>query len=247
MKSCIEYQEMISQYIDGELSPEDERELSEHISHCDGCRALLEIYSACHAAYSGEDTTPPAELLEGVMSGIAAPQPQASSPRRAAGRSRSEKSAIITLAALAACAAIVVFSFPGIFRPEKKSDFTANDTASPPSTTESAESAEIDDADLDFSDGTDADVETSPGDTFTAAPPTDDSTGTAAEDPEYFAVVTIEGELPDILNGDDFQDQKDGTYSLTTHADTVTALEELGFSVVYSENNSENALIIWIP
>lgn len=248
MKSCIRYQEMISQYIDGELSPEDEKELTEHLSHCDGCRSLLEIYRSCRDAYSGRDEEPPQELLKGVMSRISGTKTTPAANKRTTESRRTVRGAIITFAALAACAAIVIFSFPGIFQSgSKTADTSGNDTAMPPSVAESsaADEAPSENA-VEDSGGTYEDSDAAQKNSGEAEDSADDSEITPADE-EYFAVVTIDGELPDILNPDDFRDHGDGTLTMMADADTVSELEALGYSAVYSENGGENALIIWIP
>jgi anti-sigma factor RsiW len=42
--ACIELTDMLSAYLDGEVSPEQRRRIDEHLKGCAGCRAAVEQF-----------------------------------------------------------------------------------------------------------------------------------------------------------------------------------------------------------
>ncbi len=67
MSGCERFQEMISQMIDGELRPEDEALLAEHLKGCKECAAMYAAFSALSSALSEDLEEPPESLRENVM------------------------------------------------------------------------------------------------------------------------------------------------------------------------------------
>ena len=90
MADCSRFHEMISCLVDGELSKSERAELDLHISKCEGCRALLDIYQM---AFTGNEVEPPRELASGAMLKIRA---------AAAKKKRSIRKQIMRYAAVAA-------------------------------------------------------------------------------------------------------------------------------------------------
>jgi anti-sigma factor RsiW len=63
----------LSEYLDGELAPEELRQLEEHLGQCDGCRVTLDGLRAVVArAAALEDRPPTADLWPAVARGIGA-------------------------------------------------------------------------------------------------------------------------------------------------------------------------------
>jgi anti-sigma factor RsiW len=67
--SCQELVELVTDYLEGALSPADTRRFEEHIGACDGCTAYLEQFKRTielTGALLPDDVTPAAEaaLLE---------------------------------------------------------------------------------------------------------------------------------------------------------------------------------------
>ena len=100
MADCKKYHEMISCLIDGELSPEDRASLDLHLTECEGCRALLNIYKL---AFADDAVEPPAELVSGSMLRVRA---------EAAKNKRSFRKRVMRYVAVAASFAIIMFSVP---------------------------------------------------------------------------------------------------------------------------------------
>lgn len=69
MKSCEEYEILISAYIDGELTEAEKAELMAHLADCENCRNIYNMYNDIFSAPLPEV---PKELLTGVMDKIKA-------------------------------------------------------------------------------------------------------------------------------------------------------------------------------
>jgi len=65
--SCEAYYELLSAHLDGELSPQEERTLEEHLAVCGECRALAAQLEQMHTALSGMEQPVPEELTQRVM------------------------------------------------------------------------------------------------------------------------------------------------------------------------------------
>jgi anti-sigma factor RsiW len=66
--SCAEVVELVTDYLEGRLSPEERRRFDEHVSGCDGCVAYLEQMRATIATAGqlrGSDV--PSELEERLL------------------------------------------------------------------------------------------------------------------------------------------------------------------------------------
>ena len=108
---CNKYLELLSARLDGALTPEEARELEEHLSRCPECRAAGAQLAALQSAFRDlEDVPPPEGFAQGVM-----------------GRIRREEKKVIplfrrpqvrALAGLAACLALAVGLY-GASRPQK--------------------------------------------------------------------------------------------------------------------------------
>ncbi|MGE4484202.1 MAG: zf-HC2 domain-containing protein [Oscillospiraceae bacterium] len=108
MSKCSKYEEMISAYVDGELTSAEETELTAHLNDCEQCRALLEAYINIGELISENTVEPPAELLLNVMTGISGAK---------AGRSTSKKSirrVAMRYLAVAACIAVTIMAVPRV-------------------------------------------------------------------------------------------------------------------------------------
>ncbi|MBO5555659.1 MAG: zf-HC2 domain-containing protein, partial [Oscillospiraceae bacterium] len=70
MSRCEQMQERISRMLDGELSPEEQAEVREHIAGCAECAALYEAFSAVSDAIGQDLEEAPESLHENVMAEI---------------------------------------------------------------------------------------------------------------------------------------------------------------------------------
>ncbi len=96
---CIEYQELISRVLDGDLSPAEQTELNRHLAVCSECRTLYQSFLALSEAVGGDLEEPPASLRANVMAEI----------RRAEIRKKNRLSRPVkVLLTTAACLAVIV-------------------------------------------------------------------------------------------------------------------------------------------
>lgn len=107
MKYCEEYAALLDLFVDGELPPGEMEQVRAHLETCPGCRAYVDDALSIRAGFPDvEDTAVPEDFAEGVMERI----------RGEAGRDakfmelrrRSVRRRAGSLAALAACCALVI-------------------------------------------------------------------------------------------------------------------------------------------
>lgn len=102
MAGCEKYNELISAAIDGELTPEEEKELNAHLKACKECSSLFDTLKILSGAFHDMLVQPPDTLAGAVMNRIGA-QPLRSKKKRTL-------TAIGRLAAAAAVVALVLFA-----------------------------------------------------------------------------------------------------------------------------------------
>lgn len=69
MNDCERAYDLMSQYIDGNISDIDKDFLSAHIKNCPECAELFSIYAEV-SFIMADDAEPPDELLPNVMNGV---------------------------------------------------------------------------------------------------------------------------------------------------------------------------------
>lgn len=99
MADCKKYTDMISTYVDGELSESQEAELNAHMERCPDCRKVCDAFKSMSGAMGDELVSPPVSLAEGVMLRIASQEKT----------QKNKKSHIWSYLAAAACFALVIF------------------------------------------------------------------------------------------------------------------------------------------
>lgn len=72
---CTQALEALSAQLDGELSPQEAKELHAHLDTCPTCRALARELSALHDACGGLEVAPPAGLTDFILSNLPAQEP----------------------------------------------------------------------------------------------------------------------------------------------------------------------------
>ncbi len=71
MTACRNIEEMMSAYLDGEVSPDEERLVREHLASCPGCRATLEDLRRTATLVKGlEEVEPPPWLAQKIMAHV---------------------------------------------------------------------------------------------------------------------------------------------------------------------------------
>ena len=81
MSQCQRYMEWISAGLDGELSPDEEVLLREHLALCPHCAALLSDFSLLRESGDEILLSPPPELTEAIMAQVRAPSVKKSGGR----------------------------------------------------------------------------------------------------------------------------------------------------------------------
>lgn len=108
MKCCEEYAALLDLFVDGELPPEEMAQIQAHLEGCPGCQAYVDDALAIRAGCSDiiESTAVPEGFAEGVMERIR--QDAERGVKAVELRRRSVRRWTGTLAALAACCALVI-------------------------------------------------------------------------------------------------------------------------------------------
>lgn len=119
MSSCEKYMEMASEYLDGELSPDERAELLTHLEKCSECRAF---YEAIRGISENMDITEaPEGFAKGVMDALG---------ERPSGKGRCKKRKIFArVTALAACLALVVAAGIKLTLPERDNNSATGEPA----------------------------------------------------------------------------------------------------------------------
>lgn len=92
MRPCDLYQEQISSLIDGELNPNEQRALAEHLRTCRECRRIYTAFRDVSAAINDATVEPPIDLTARIMREVraSAPVSTAQQPRRQPAAQRRE-------------------------------------------------------------------------------------------------------------------------------------------------------------
>lgn len=112
MKACSGYQELISAYVDGELTESDKKNLETHLNNCESCSALLALYREIPNAVAESAVPAPDMLCSGVMAKIISDDAASIAEN---GRRRKVIRVVLTrYLPVAACLAIVLLALPRI-------------------------------------------------------------------------------------------------------------------------------------
>lgn len=190
---CEKYPEMISAYIDGELSEEEIAELEAHLISCEDCRSAFEIYRDISQEILNDLEEPPCDFTDKVMSRIEAEE------------RKKRRRVIRSFVGVAACVAIIILAVPVAFANMRAK---SADTSFALMTNKTADCA-MPEACYDYSAGGSAECEeeTCDMDGVTAAP---------AEEPmenkslQYSLIVTVYGSIPEELREYDFEETENG-------------------------------------
>lgn len=79
MRACESYMDLIQRSIDQETTSQEEAALQEHLSACDGCRALYETYQLMDKKLTATQEEPPEALTGAIMNSIRAEKRQKNS------------------------------------------------------------------------------------------------------------------------------------------------------------------------
>lgn len=107
MKYCEEYAALLDLFVDGELPAAEMEQVRNHLEDCPGCRAYVDDVLAIRAGFLDvEDTVVPEGFAEGVMERIR--ESSAREGKVVELKRRSTRRWAGTIAALAACCALVI-------------------------------------------------------------------------------------------------------------------------------------------
>jgi len=146
MNNCVELTELISAYADGELTQSDCRRVEEHLSSCESCSAILELYREISTAMDESVVPAPEALCDGVMNMVFSEEtPAVTDTAPTAGnadRRRLARVMLLRYAPLAACLAIVLLAMPWIINSLRHTPY---DQASPELATQFSMYADMND------------------------------------------------------------------------------------------------------
>ena len=253
MTGCEKYLDMISLYIDGKLDSDETAELLAHVASCPHCAALLKIYEEAFDGGDSELTEPPAELVENVMDAVKsmpAPRAEDSTPRteEIAPLSGKRKRGLFSarVRGIAATAAVLAVML-SVYLPNRTADMTGSSAANGANyyNAENAPSGSVSQFSVGKSGESNGVAENQliTGDESTAGGGTFYSADALLD---YYAVVNISGELPELLDGYGAEPYGDGEYLIIIPAELTEELESLGYTVEYSESgesSTETAVI----
>jgi len=122
---CVEYLELISAYADGELSEFDSKRVEEHLSTCENCSALLDLYSEISVAVIESNEPIPNALLENVMEKVLNDNVVKMSD---VSKKRSMTRIVLSrYVPIAACLALVLLTLPRVFDLNRPSSDSASE------------------------------------------------------------------------------------------------------------------------
>ncbi|MCF2661710.1 anti-sigma factor family protein [Pseudoflavonifractor phocaeensis] len=127
MEHCERYTPLLSARLDGELTPEEERELEAHLAVCPACRALGSRLAAIHSAFPElEKVAAPEGFARGVMDRVRASE--SAKPKVIPLFRRPQFKALAGMAAcLALCLGVYQAGLPGQSRKDAAQMMTAAD------------------------------------------------------------------------------------------------------------------------
>ena len=215
MKICDGYSEMISAYVDGELTDTETAALEEHLKTCEECRSALNAYREIALAISEDYEEIPEGFAEGVMQRV----------ENAEKRCRCGRISVITRwACAAACIAIVVLVSPNLSKLGCGAAKSANDCAAPMNSGGKDTSEFVGGA----YDGSTSET----SDKLTEEPKSEysaDGDASGAYDDIYSMVITVHGAVPEMLEGTLPDGETDGEkYWIIDTADAQELLKEHG-------------------
>ena len=249
MTGCEKYLDMISLYIDGKLDNDETAELLAHVASCPHCAALLKIYEEAFDGGDSEITEPPAELAANVMvvvKSMPAPRTEDSTPQagETPPHSRKRKHGLFSarVRGIAAAAAVLAVML-SVYLPNRTADMTGSGAANGANyyNAENAPSGSVSQFSVGKSGESNGVAENQliTGDESTAG--VDNAFDGSVALSDYYAVVNISGELPEILDGYDAEPYGDGEYLIIIPSELTEELEKLGYTVEYSESGESSA------
>ena len=129
MDKCIEYLELISAYIDGELTEYDRKRVDEHLETCENCSAILDLYREVSVSAEESCVPAPEALRVGVMDKILSGETDSAAGAASVKRQKTVRTLLTRYLPIAACLAVVLLTLPWIM--DNQSRQTGLDNISP--------------------------------------------------------------------------------------------------------------------
>ena len=229
MNNCTKYAELISCFYDGEITDAEKSELENHLEQCPSCRSLFEIYSYISDG-AGELEESPDALRENVMAEIKSLENSNKTVRLR------RYIRIRRYIGLAACIALILMILPVL----QKIKSPASDGTM---------------ADFGADDGTESNIEAEGMPAPQGAPQSSSDMNESLEmfydaggnkrNAEYYAVITLEGALPELLSDYDKEDAGGGVLYIYITSEVAEELVSEGYAVVYGDESINEALVIY--
>ncbi len=286
MADCRQMREIISRYVDGELTDGEKQALEHHLEVCPSCRSVLKAYESISAASAESMEEPPSDFTENIMKAIKQLPNETVADISAKGHKKTIRTITVTFAAAAACLALVLIAAPQLFggysstkdasmsvqateysavyeaMPELESgtlgsEMTNDSCSIDDEMTESQRSDESDQAeDAPMVYATSGDMGAGQDDAVPelSSVPFEPTSGIPAEEQSeaellktYYAVIYIEGQLPDALQNRTATETEDGKAEIEITPDTADILLAEGYAALSGNPSAETALVIYIP
>ena len=110
MNNCEEFLEMISAYVDSELSASDKQRLEDHLIDCENCSAILSFYREISTSIEESSVPAPETLRTSVMERIQGDGTSGTDARKR--RQKLVRTALTRYIPIAACLAIALLILP---------------------------------------------------------------------------------------------------------------------------------------
>ncbi|MCC8356549.1 MAG: zf-HC2 domain-containing protein [Oscillospiraceae bacterium] len=263
MSACERWQELMSQMLDDEITPEDAAALRSHMRTCQSCQAMWNLLFTVSHTIQQDIAQPPTELSQGVMARVRAENARNT---EASGIGRNRKNRVRRLpvwtrAAAAACLVVVIgavafASWDGRGRASSSASLSIRsaDTAA-------AETVEMEmDTAEEITEETTAEEEVYEDEAVEAAEDTETNTdvsaaagealdaGAAAEDESGLAVCDMDGNYLGTIseeNEDAFAALLDATaYNASEiEPEDICSVEYQG--VIYIFSTTDSGLLLW--
>lgn len=239
MNYCDEFMELISAYADGETTESDRQSVEEHLSECEGCSALLDLYREISVCADETCVPAPEALCTGVMEKVLSDDmvraTDSSTSANVSGR-KNIRPMLLRYTPIAACLAILLIALPWIINNFSRLSFDA--LAPEPSAFRSADIPMEEMAD------NDAAMEESMLDTGNGVMAAGDAPfglyendyDGEAEDPQFEQAVPAPVDAPEIaMEGDNGQEKRDGTDQTGMNGSNQVASNILELLSYYSD------------
>lgn len=269
MMQCNEFRELLSAWLDGELSEEESAGLAEHLAVCHECSECLAEYRQISSAVSSLAVEPPENLASGIMYRVSL------ETKKGGGRRFGRFTAI---AAVIALLLITAASFKGLIPGLEINTTSSALSESPEAQATAAPAGESEDAPVlrsggEQSETTDDTDTASQSDTMFAITEGSADEGAeaksalqgggtmgsaaseygASETDDVYATITIYGAVPSALEDTTPIENEDGSQQYTVSSQLIKLLydslqkDSADVSIVYGNESASTGIVVVYP